>query len=132
MNVIKRGDYKSGGKWACERVLQQMEMYIFHLFTFKEKRKSPSIRMSICSRNGSSIFDGAASSPGERARESDRYAGKTQVGHRSVLQRAPPARRSGRRWCLKMAVPLTSDLPGTSTEAGGDIQVRSESRSRLA
>lgn len=23
-----------------------------------------------------------------------------------------------------MAVPLTSDLPGTSTEAGGDIQVR--------
>lgn len=28
-----------------------------------------------------------------------------------------------------MAVPLTSDLPGTSTEAGGDIQVRSDSLS---
>ncbi|TGZ52937.1 hypothetical protein DBV15_00551 [Temnothorax longispinosus] len=27
-----------------------------------------------------------------------------------------------------MAVPLTSDLPGTSTEAGGDIQARSEPR----
>lgn len=26
-------------------------------------------------------IDGAGSSPGERARESDRYAGKTQVGH---------------------------------------------------
>lgn len=32
-----------------------------------------------------------------------------------------------------MAVPLTSaDLPGTSTEAGGDIQVRSERPGRLA
>lgn len=40
-------------------------------------------------------IDGAGSSPGERARESDRYAGKTQVGHRSVLQRAPPARFIG-------------------------------------
>lgn len=27
-----------------------------------------------------------------------------------------------------MAVPLTSDLPGTSSEAGGNIQVRSKSR----
>lgn len=31
-----------------------------------------------------------------------------------------------------MAVSLTSDLPGTSSEAGGDIRARSDSRDRLA
>lgn len=103
----------------------------FYSCSLKTKEKNSILKDSIWPHDTPSQATRPGSSPGERTRESDRYAGKdagrTQVGSPTV---APP--ESIQLRCLKMAVPLTSDLPGTPTEAGGDIQARSDSRGCLA